>query len=61
MKKYLSENAIKDRLKNLALEQKREFNKLLKQLYLERFLARLAHYSSYIPLTRRDLVISLFY
>ena len=25
MKKYLSENAIKDRLKNLALEQKREF------------------------------------
>ncbi len=42
MKKYLSENAIKDRLKNVALEQKREFNKILKQLYLERFLARLA-------------------
>lgn len=42
MKKYPSENAIKDRLKNLALEQKREFNNLLKQLYLERFLARLA-------------------
>ncbi|MDE0150878.1 MAG: nucleotidyl transferase AbiEii/AbiGii toxin family protein [Bdellovibrionales bacterium] len=42
MKKYLSENAIKDRLKNLAFEQKREFNNLLKQLYLERFLARLA-------------------
>ena len=40
MKKYLSENAIKDRLRNLALEQKREFNNLLKQLYLERFLAR---------------------
>ena len=29
-------------MKNLALEQKREFNNLLKQLYLERFLARLA-------------------
>ena len=42
MKKYLSENTIKDRLRNLALEQKREFNNLLKQLYLERFLARLA-------------------
>lgn len=42
MKKYLSENAIKNRLKNIALEQKREFNNLLKQLYLERFLARLA-------------------
>ena len=42
MKKYLSENAIKDRLRNLALEQKREFNNLLKQLYLERFLSRLA-------------------
>lgn len=40
--KTLSENAIKDRLKNLAFEQKREFNNLLKQLYLERFLARLA-------------------
>ncbi len=40
--KTLSENAIKDRLKNLAFEQKREFNNLLKQLYLERFLVRLA-------------------
>ena len=42
MKKYLSENVIKDRLKNLTLTQKREFNNLLKQLYLERFLVRLA-------------------
>ena len=41
MKKYLSENAIKARLRKLAFEQKREFNNLLKQLYLERFLARL--------------------
>lgn len=33
-KKYLSENAIKDRLKNLALEQKRKFNHPISTTYL---------------------------
>ena len=42
MKKCLSENAIKDRLRNLASEQGKSINELLKKLYLERFLARLA-------------------
>ena len=42
MKKFLSENKIKDQLKKLAIEQRRDFNSLLKQLHLERFLARLA-------------------
>jgi len=40
--KTLSENAIKDRLRNLANEQGKSVNELLKKLYLERFLARLA-------------------
>ena len=40
--KILSENAIKDRLRNLANEQGKSVNELLKKLYLERFLARLA-------------------
>lgn len=40
--KILSENTIKDRLRNLADEQKKSVNELLKKLYLERFLARLA-------------------
>ena len=40
--KALSENTIKDRLKNLANEQGKSINELLKKLYLERFLARLA-------------------
>ena len=42
MKKCLSEDAIKDRLRNLASEQGKSVNELLKKLYLERFLARLA-------------------
>ena len=40
--KTLSENAIKARLRNLANEQEKSINELLKKLYLERFLARLA-------------------
>ncbi len=40
--KILSEHAIKDRLRNLANEQNKSVNELLKKLYLERFLARLA-------------------
>ena len=40
--KILSENTIKDRLRNLADEQEKSVNELLKKLYLERFLARLA-------------------
>ena len=40
--KILSEHAIKDRLRNLANEQDKSVNELLKKLYLERFLARLA-------------------
>ena len=40
--KTLSEHAIKDRLRNLANEQGKSVNELLKKLYLERFLARLA-------------------
>ena len=40
--KTLSENAIKDRLRNLANEQGKSVNELLKKLYLERFLARLS-------------------
>lgn len=38
----ISENAIKDRLKNVAREQGTTVTDLLKRLYLERFLARLA-------------------
>ena len=38
----ISENALKDRLKNLAKEKGTNVNELLKKLYLERFLARLA-------------------
>ena len=41
--KTLSEHAIKDRLRNLANEQGKSVNELLKKLYLERFLARLAN------------------
>ena len=40
--KILSEHAIKDRLRNLAGEQGKSVNELLKKLHLERFLARLA-------------------
>ena len=40
--KTLSEHAIKDRLRNLANEQGKSVNELLKKLYLERFLARLS-------------------
>ncbi|MCY4321074.1 MAG: nucleotidyl transferase AbiEii/AbiGii toxin family protein, partial [Bdellovibrionaceae bacterium] len=40
--KTLSEQAIKDRLRKLAKEQGKSVNELLKKLYLERFLARLA-------------------
>ena len=40
--KILSEHAIKDRLRNLADEQGKSVNELLKKLHLERFLARLA-------------------
>ena len=40
--KTLSEHAIKDRLRNLANEQGKSVNELLKKLYLERFLTRLA-------------------
>jgi predicted nucleotidyltransferase component of viral defense system len=38
----ISENAIKDRLKNVAREQGTTVTDLLKRLYLERFLTRLA-------------------
>jgi len=40
--KTISENTIKDRLRNLANEQGKSVNELLKKLYLERFLVRLA-------------------
>ena len=40
--KTLSENTIKDRLRNLSKEQGKSINELLKKLYLERFLSRLA-------------------
>jgi predicted nucleotidyltransferase component of viral defense system len=38
----ISENALKERIKNLAKEKGTTVNELLKKLYLERFLARLA-------------------
>ena len=38
----ISEASLRDRLKNLALTQNRSVNDVLKQLYLERFLARLS-------------------
>ena len=38
----ISEDALKDRLKNLAKEKGIAVSELLKKLYLERFLARLA-------------------
>src|SRR4051812_17394461 len=37
-----SETSLRDRIKNLALAQDRSVNEVLKQLYLERFLARLS-------------------
>ena len=40
--KILSENAIKNRLRNLANEQGNSINDLLKKLHLECFLARLS-------------------
>jgi len=40
--KRLSEESLKERLKNLAKEKSISVNELLKKLYLERFLARLA-------------------
>ena len=40
--KKLSEESLKERLKNLAKEKSVSVNELLKKLYLERFLARLA-------------------